>query len=42
LTQTERALNGMASLQLFSARDGTGVEEARNKLDERLLNAAAL
>lgn len=41
LTRTEDALHGTASLQLFSARDGTGVEAARRKLDERLLNEAA-
>jgi GTP-binding protein len=38
LLRTERALQGGASVQLFSARDGSGVEAARNKLDERLLN----
>jgi GTP-binding protein len=42
LVRTERALHGSASLQLFSARDAVGVEEARNKLNERLLNEHAL
>ncbi|HWW20277.1 MAG TPA: ribosome biogenesis GTP-binding protein YihA/YsxC [Steroidobacteraceae bacterium] len=40
LLRTERALQDGASVQLFSARDGTGVEAARNKLNERLLNDA--
>jgi GTP-binding protein len=40
LLRTERTLQGGASVQLFSARDGTGVEAARIKLDERLLNKA--
>jgi GTP-binding protein len=38
LSRTERALQAGASVQLFSARDGTGVAEARKRLNERLLN----
>jgi GTP-binding protein len=38
LLRTERTLHTRASVQLFSARDGTGVAEARKRLDEQLLN----
>jgi GTP-binding protein len=41
LARTQAALHAQATAQLFSARDGTGVEEARMKLDERLLNKTA-
>jgi GTP-binding protein len=41
LARTQAALHSQATAQLFSARDGTGVEEARMKMDERLLNKTA-
>lgn len=40
LLRTERALRGGATVQLFSARSGNGVDIARDKLNERLLNEA--
>jgi GTP-binding protein len=38
LSGAQRALQAHASVQLFSARDGTGVVDARKMLDEHLLN----
>jgi len=40
LTQTEAALSGRATVQLFSAHAKNGIEVARNTLDEWLLNTA--
>ena len=38
LTRTDAAVQDCASAQLFSAHDKTGIEDARRKLDEWLLN----
>jgi GTP-binding protein len=40
LMRTEVAMKERASVQLFSAHDETGIDDARRKLDEWLLNGA--